>query len=133
MCKSMTKDQFETKLKEVYNGAVTPLTAYVNERAVMVYKCNDCGVSFFGKAGHMLGKKHQQHLCNMPYGNKNGERTIHVSSIKKHKKKDNKQAVNVAVQLEEMIWNDFSYKEIAQVLQVNPVIIKDYFENEGLI
>ncbi|RHW36676.1 adenylate kinase [Lysinibacillus yapensis] len=128
----MNKEQFETKLSEIYGGTVTPLTAYVNPHAVMVCKCNKCGVSFFSKAGHMLGKQHQQHLCNMPYGDKNGERLEHVSARHKAKgkKKDQQALLN---KVNEMIWEDYSYQQIAQELKVNPNILKHYFKSEGLI
>ncbi|MBP1081925.1 AraC-like DNA-binding protein [Bacillus capparidis] len=33
----------------------------------------------------------------------------------------------------EKIFNDYSYRDIAKELQVNPKIIKDYFISEGLI
>ncbi len=129
---TLNREQFETKLNEVYKGAVKPLTAYYNERAVMVYKCNDCGVSFFGKPNHMVGKKHQQHLCNMPYGDKDGTRLDHVGGKNKPRsnKSDNKK---LEKQIEELIWNDYSYQQIAKELKVNPDIIKDYFKSEGLI
>ena len=127
------KELFETKLNEVYNGTVTPVTAYVNNRAVMVFNCSQCGYTFFGKAGRIVGKEHQQHLCNMPYANSSGERMEHVGSRHKARKKSEKQQQAVIDKVNTMIWNDCTYKEIASELKVNPKILKDYFISEGLL
>ncbi|WP_239421745.1 adenylate kinase [Bacillus sp. CGMCC 1.16541] len=130
MNKGMNRKQFEAKLNDNYSGAVTPLTNYINERAVMVFQCKECQLKFFGKPSHMVGKEHQRHLCHHPYGDRNGTRVQHI--IGKHKVKKKQQPVNLE-QLNEMIWNDYSYKQIAEKLTVNPKLIKDYFKSEGLI
>jgi len=126
----MNRIEFETKLNEAYNGAVKPLNKYVSKQVVLCFKCSDCGLVFFGKPSHMVGKEHQQHKCNYPYGDKNGERLSSVGFKKKPTKK--KESFNID-QLNEMIWNDYTWQQIASELKVNPILVKDYFEKEGLI
>jgi hypothetical protein len=129
MSKEMNSLEFKAKLKEIYNGAVVPLTNYVNPRSTLVFQCSICRVSFFGKPSHIVGKEHQRHSCNMPYGDKDGERLFKVGGKNKTKKKE---TLNVN-QFYNLVWNDYTYKEIAQELKINPNIVKDYFEKEGLI
>jgi hypothetical protein len=128
----MNRSEFETKLNEVYSGAVKPLTNYVNEIAVLCLKCSDCGLVFFGKPSHLVGKDYQRHSCHKPYGNAYGERTSSVSSIRTTKKVKKKNKFDLD-QLNKMVWEDYTYQQIASELKINPVIIKDYFEKEGLI
>jgi hypothetical protein len=45
----MNRKQFEDKLKDIYRGAVTPLTNYINEHATLCFECEKCGLIFFGK------------------------------------------------------------------------------------
>lgn len=132
------KELFESKLNSIYKGAVTPVTAYLNAHSTMVFKCSDCGVSFFGKGSHMLGKEHQRHVCNMPYGDYHGLRLATVPkrgdgvTRSRGKKKPKENGKKRAELFHEMIWNDHTPQEIAKTLQVNPAIIKNYFEREGL-
>lgn len=129
----MNQLEFETRLNEVYKGAVKPLNRYVSKYAVLCFKCESCGLVFFGRPSSMVGKESQRHLCNFPYGDKHGARTSHVNNARQNKtKKKKKESFNID-QLNEMVWNDHSPHEIAQKLQVNPKIIKDYFKDEGLI
>lgn len=129
----MNRLEFETKLYAVYGGTVTPLTSYVNECAVMVFQCTECNYKFFGKAVYMVGKKHQLHKCHKPYGDKNGERLDRVSSVNKVRKSKKKDQQAILAKINSLIWNDYTYQQIAQELKVNPNIIKDYFKSEGLI
>lgn len=73
----------------------------------------------------------------MPYGTHSGERKANVSSFKSHnskrskkKKKDND--LNIKL-LNKMIWEDYTYRQIAKELNINPNIVRDYFKSEGLI
>lgn len=125
------KELFEAKLNEAYSGAVVSLTSYVNPRAVLVFHCKDCGISFFGRPSHMVGRKSQRHECGMPLGDSKGERFASVSSPSIHKKKNNSKEIEK--QIEEMIWCDYSWKAIASELKVNPAIIHDHFKAMGLI
>lgn len=125
----MNRSEFETKLNEVYSGAVKPLNRYVNKHATLCFHCESCGLKFFGKPSQMVGKDHQQHLCNMPYGDKNGERLGRVGARNKTKKKE---TLNIE-HLNKMIWEDYTYQQIASELKINPDIVKDYFKQEGLI
>ncbi|MEY8191098.1 hypothetical protein AB4X15_15765 [Peribacillus simplex] len=79
----------------------------------------------------MVGKEHQRHACYMPYGTVYGERFLSVSAVKKNKKKK-KEILNID-QINKMIWEDYTYQQIAQELKINPNIVKDHFEKEGLI
>lgn len=126
----MNRSEFEARLKKTYKGAVQSLNKYVNNHATLCFKCSDCGLVFFGKPIHMIGKEYQQHKCNYPYGDKNGERLSSVGFKKKPTKK--KESFNID-QLNKMIWEDYTWQQIASELKINPVIVKDYFEKEGLI
>lgn len=129
----MNRSEFEARLKVTYDGAIIPLNAYTNENAVACFKCNKCGLVFFGKASHLVGKEHQQHRCRLPYGDRNGTRKAHVKGVYKTKKKSARQQQAILDNFNSMVWNDFTYQQIAQELKVNPLIIKDHFEREGLI
>lgn len=135
--KHKDKDKaFQKELDKVYNGTVTALTHYVNDSCSMTFKCNDCGLIFFGKAGHIISdKEHQRHVCGMPYSTIYGERYASVSAVKPNikTKGGKKQAKKQAELFDQLIWQDYSYKEIAKELQVNPKMVKDYFISEGLI
>jgi hypothetical protein len=128
----MNRSEFDAKLHEIYSGTVKPLNNYINERATICFKCTSCGLKFFGKPTHIVGKGHQRHCCHKPYGNAYGERTGNVSTVKNTKKakKDGKLEIDL---VNKMIWEDYTYQQIAQELQVNPKIIKDHFISEGLI
>jgi hypothetical protein len=124
---------YQNRLDSIYGGTVTALISYVNDKSTMTCKCNSCGLVFFGKAGHIVGKDHQRHECGMPYGTVEGERFHSVSAIKqKRTKKSKKPSIDVK-QFQELIWNDNTPEQIAKELQINPNIIKDYFVTEGLI
>ncbi|MCM3246537.1 adenylate kinase [Cytobacillus firmus] len=123
---------FQDNLDQVYGGTVNALTHYVNNHCSMTYKCNSCGLVFFGKAGHIISDKvHQRHECGMPYGTVEGERFATVSS--KHKRKGKNLSKQREQQFFDMLWNDYTPQEIASKLKVNPNIIKEYFIKEGLI
>ncbi|MGD7091221.1 hypothetical protein ACQCTA_00785 [Bacillus subtilis] len=74
----MNRSEFEAKLNKTYDGAVRPLNSSINQRATVCFKCEKCGLVYFGKPFHMVGKDHQRHVCGVPYGDKNGERLQHV-------------------------------------------------------
>lgn len=129
------KALYQQRLDKVYNSAVVALNDYINPKAVIVHKCTDCGLVFFGKPSHMVGKEHQRHSCNLPYGTASGERKATVSTIKDGKAKRSKMK-NKEIDMEllnKMIWEDYSYKKIASELNINPNIVRDYFKSEGLI
>ncbi|AOZ89326.1 adenylate kinase [Bacillus xiamenensis] len=127
----MNRTEFEAKLNEVYKGAVKPLTSYVSEHATLVFQCDKCGLKFFGKPNHMIGKEHQQHKCNYPYGDINGERFQIVSSSRNKRKKNSSKATSE--RFYEMVINDYTPKEIAKELDIPLVLVMDYFNKEGLI
>ena len=127
----MNKAEYETKLKEIYNGAVKPLNTYLNEHSSMLFHCDKCGVDFFGKAGHMVGKKHYRHACGMPYGNLFGERLLNVGG--RHTKRKTSNAKIDLELFKNLVWDDYTPQQVAQKLKVNPNIIIDYFKKEGLI
>ena len=123
---------YQAQLDKVYGtGMITPLSPYLNERASMRFFCVKCGTEFFNKAGYMIGKDSRRHICTLPYGDFYGNRLSQVSS--KHHKKKKKDSVNMGNRLYEMIIEDFTYQQIAKELGVNPVLIKDHFQKEGLL
>lgn len=132
--KYLAKDQsYQDALDRVYGGTITALSHYNTSHCSMSFKCNSCGLVFFGKARHMISdKEHQRHECGKVYGTVYGERYLSVSSIKTRRKVKNLSKQREQ-QFYEMIWNDYSPQEIAQELKVNPNIIKEYFIKEGLI
>jgi hypothetical protein len=122
---------YQNRVDKVYGGTVTALTHYVNDNCSMTFKCNSCGIVFFGNAGHTVGNdKNQHHECGVPLGDKHGNRLS--ASGGKGNRKSKKPSIDVK-QFQEMIWNDFTPEQIAKEFQINPNIIKDYFIEEGLI
>jgi NACalpha-BTF3-like transcription factor len=122
--------EYQALLDKRYpEGRIKPIEKYINNHSSILHHCNKCGQDFFGKPIYMLGEDHQKHVCTMPYGDKDGERLEKVGGRYKSKKKN---TLN-ADQFYNMVWNDYTYKEIAKKLQVNPDIIEYYFKEEGLI
>ncbi|MEX6700191.1 adenylate kinase [Peribacillus frigoritolerans] len=124
---------FQKELDKVYGGTVKPLTSYVNERATLVFHCSGCGINFFGRPSYMVGENaNQRHRCHRPYGTTHGKSTSSSVSAVSTRSKKKKASLDIA-ELDRMVWEDYSYQQIAKELQVNPKIIKDYFIREGLI
>lgn len=111
-------------------GRIQPIEKYINNHSSILHHCNKCGTDFYGKPVYMLGEDHQKHVCTMPYGDKDGKRLSSVRGKQTSRKKKNTLNVN---QFYSMVWNDYTYKEIAQEFIINPNIIKEYFKAEGLI
>lgn len=126
----MNKIAFETKLSEVYDDTIQPLQPYLNDHAVLVFKCTKCGLKFFARPSHLICEEHQQHLCNKPLGDQYGERLKNVSG--RHRAKNKKSTLNFD-HFNSMIKKGYSYQQVAQELQVYSKIIKDHFEAEGLL
>ncbi|MDN4142197.1 adenylate kinase [Bacillus velezensis] len=126
----MNRSEFEAKLNKAYDGAVRPLNSSINQRATVCFKCEKCGLVFFGKPFHMVGKDHQRHVCGVPYGDKNGERLQHAGGRRKSKKKEPSITID---QFKKLVWEDYTPQQIAQKMQVNPKIVIYYFKHEGLI
>jgi hypothetical protein len=126
----LNKVEFETRLGEVYNGAIKPVTTYINDRATMYFKCEKCGVEFFGKASHMVGKEHQQHKCNYPYGDIRGERLKGVGSRHNHKRNRNNKidGAKLVAKLDKLLKEGCPYWEIRKQTGVDIQIIKCYAE-----
>src|SRR4051812_17203313 len=57
---------FETRLNKAYGGTILPLTTYINDRAVMKFKCSECSKIFFARPSYLLYVDHQKHVCNKP-------------------------------------------------------------------
>ena len=131
----MDKLEYEARLNKDYGGTITPVTRYTNQHATMLFHCDKCGADFYNKARYMIGKDHQKHICTMPYGDSFGTRLQHASSSKmvSHKRRKKEYPNKIAQRLYQMIIEDYTPKQIAQELQVNPNIIKDHFKAEGLI
>lgn len=125
----MNRLEYEEKLKEVYNGAVEPLRKYLNLHSTMKFYCNKCGVAFYGKAGHIIGKDHQRHECGLPYGDRDGNR-FHVWSNKNKKSKKNVKidGVKLVAQLDELLNEGQPYQTIRNKTGVDIHLI-DYYAN----
>jgi hypothetical protein len=123
--------EYQALLDKRYSkGRIQPIEKYINNHSSILHHCNKYGIEFYGKPVYMLGEDHQKHVCTMPYGDREGERLSSVSGKQKPRKKKN--TLNVD-QFYSMVWNDYTYKEIAQAFKINPNIIKEYFKAEGLI
>lgn len=135
--KKSTNQAFQQALDKVYGGTVTPLNAYLNERAVLLFHCDKCGMDFYNRPSHMLGKHSQRHVCTMPYGDRYGNRFAYVASrggtVKKKNTGKKKHEVNVAERLTVLIEQDYTYSQIAKELGLNPALVKYHFQKEGLI
>lgn len=134
--KQSTNQAFQQALDMAYNGEVKPLSTYINERAVLLFHCDKCGMDFYNRPSHMLGKHSQRHVCTLPYGDYFGNRFSQVSNRggtgrKKTGKK--KHEVNLGDRLTALIEQDYTYSQIAKELGVNPGLIKYHFQKEGLI
>lgn len=134
--KESPKELYQKALDRVYGGAVRPLNAYLNERAVLLFHCDKCGTEFYNRASHMVGRYSQRHVCTMPYGDWCGNRfsqTYNRGGTGRKKTGKKKHEVNVAERLTAMIEQDYTYSQIAKELGVNPGLIKYHFQKEGLI
>jgi len=125
------KELYLKELYKAYNGTVTPLNTYLNERATMLFFCKKCETEFFNRGDYMVGKDSRRHVCTLPYADQYGTRLSHVSTV--HYKRKKKKSVNVGDQLYQMILEDYTYQQIAKELGLNPVLVKDHFQKEGLI
>lgn len=134
--KESPKEIYQKALDEVYGGTVTLLSTYLNQHATMRFFCDKCGMDFYNRPSHMLGKHSQRHVCTMPYGDRCGNRFSYVSNRggtgrKKTGKK--KHEVNFGDRLTALIEQDYTYSQVAKELGVNPGLIKYHFQKEGLI
>ena len=130
----LNKVEFEAKLNEVYDGAVKPLNPYLNERAIICFHCTACGLKFFNKPIYMVGRESQRHVCSMPYGDSRGLRLGVVPKRGDSHGKGKKKYDNIDIDLlNKMVWEDYTYQQIAKEFQVKPLIIQDHFKAEGLI
>ncbi|WLR56510.1 adenylate kinase [Mesobacillus subterraneus] len=126
----MNKQEYEAKINKTYNGAVKVISPYLNHHSSMKFHCSKCNTVFYNKAGYMLGKDHQKHICTMPYGTAHGERLLKVRSSKQNRTRKTR---DISKRIYQMIIEDYTYKEIASEIKVNSVIIRDHFIAEGLI
>ncbi|OJH18924.1 hypothetical protein BLX88_10925 [Bacillus obstructivus] len=106
------------------------MESYINPCASLIHYCKRCGVEFYGKPSHMLGKDSQKHLCTLPYGDCHGERLSrvkrnYISKGKKNKNAD-KQGTELANKLDELINQGLSTLIIRQQTGVEPRIIEYY-------
>jgi hypothetical protein len=123
--------EYQALLDKRYpEGRIQPIEKYINNHSSILHHCSKCGADFFGKPIYVLGEEHQKHLCTIPYGDQFGERLSSVHGKHKPRKKKNTLSVD---QFNSMVWNDYTYKEIAQAFKINPSKIKEYFKAEGLI
>jgi hypothetical protein len=126
----MNQLEFATKLNEAYKGTVQPLNKYLNKHAVISFHCTSCGLKFFNSPKYMVGKDHQRHACNMPYGDSYGGRTKSVSSLNIHKKNKakNVDGEKLADTLDGFLKEDRSFHEIRTKTGLNLNLIRFYKE-----
>lgn len=113
-------EEYQKALDSVYQGRVKPYDRYINPNATLVHYCSGCKRRFYGRPKWMLGR--YPHVCF-------GKPTQQNRTVSKSKKE-------TIIGWHEFCWmvqEDLSYQEIAQKMGVNPDIIKEYFESEGLI
>ncbi|MDM5334967.1 adenylate kinase [Ureibacillus composti] len=123
---------YQSNLNEIYGGSVIVRNRnLLNLNRTMRYFCTSCKSEFYGKGIGMIGQDHQRHQCYRPYGVVGEERGLHVLG-KRFASVKGGQPFDESI-FYEIIWNDFSPTEIASKLKVNPTIVKEYFQREGLI
>ncbi|EJS16925.1 adenylate kinase [Bacillus cereus VDM062] len=127
----MDKLEYKARLNNAYGGAVTPVTRYINEHATICFHCDKCGAEFYNRAGYMIGKDSQRHVCTLPYGDRNGDRTYGRNT--RSNKRKGKSSVATGKQFYSMVINDYTPNEIAKELSIPHWMVMDYFEAEGLI
>lgn len=60
----LSKDElYQKALDRVYGGSVVPLERYINAKATLIHKCNECGKEFYSRPGWLLAKQDQRHVC----------------------------------------------------------------------
>ncbi|MGM0922860.1 MAG: hypothetical protein ACQEWW_16875 [Bacillota bacterium] len=122
---------YNMALDKQYNGTVTALEKYINQRASLLHHCSNCGIQFYGKPKFMLGNDHQKHICTLPYGDSFGNRFAYVGNSKQtHKKKKGKKinGVELAKELDELITQKVNPLQIRSKTGVDLQIIKYYKE-----
>jgi len=125
-------EEYQAKLNEIYGGSVVLKDRnLLNLNRTMRLFCRKCESEFYGKGIGMIGQDHQRHQCYRPYGVVGEERGFHVVG-KRYATAKGGQPFDENI-FYEMVWNDFSPSEIASKLRVNPTIVKEYFQREGLI
>lgn len=129
----MDKLEYEARLNNAYGGAVTPVTRYINEHATICFHCDKCGAEFYNRAGYMIGKASQRHVCTLPYGDKFGTRLTKVGHTKISSHKRNKKPSVTGKQFYNMVINDYTPNEIAKKLDIPYQMVLDYFKDQGLI
>ncbi|MTH53526.1 hypothetical protein GKZ89_08855 [Bacillus mangrovi] len=114
---------YQAQLDQVYQGTVQPVERFINLNANILHYCSECDSEFYA-AGKYLLNPHKEHVCY----------TINGAGSNKHK------VVKKSIKPDEfigrfnfMVWNDYSWRKIAQELGINPKIVKSYFEEEGLL
>lgn len=128
------KKLYQSKLDKVYNGAVVALNSYVNPNAVLAHKCHDCGLVFFNAPKCMLGPEYQRHVCNKPYGDKDGVRLSRPRYDKRLTKKKGKET-DVLKEIDKLLEQGLSISVIAGKVKLNKQVIQfyvDYKEQQRL-
>lgn len=130
---SLSKEDFERRLKEKYNDTLKPLKPFISDRITMCFKCNQCGLIFFARSSYLLEIESQSHICGMPYGSMTGERVSQVINGKskrkkkyKPKKKADKENPYLKQEVDQLLAEGVTAAKIATKFGVNPNIIKDY-------
>ncbi len=114
-------EEYQKALDAIYQGKVKPYDRYINPNATLVHRCSQCKSKFYARPSWLIDGV-QPHVCyKPPAGGKSG-------NVKLKKVKD-----TTWDEFQQMVWNDYTYREIAKKMGVNREIIEDYFRTEGLI
>lgn len=128
-----SEKEYHEILHKEYVGTVTALERYINPRAVILHHCSKCEQEFYAKPMWLVRKDSQRHVCNMPYGDKNGVRNLYVSSRgATNKKAKRKLPESVKQQIIKLAKQGISIKRIAKQLNISDGSVRYHIKKAGL-
>jgi hypothetical protein len=128
--------EVQKKLDKVY-GTVIPIERHVNDRASLLFYCLACQQQFYGSTRLLLNKESQKHICYYPYGDQNGNRSMHVSNKGGSKPKTTKaqQQKLLAKRRQrtiELNEQGLTIQEIGKHLGISGATVSKYLKQAGL-
>lgn len=115
---------YQAVLDGLFDRKIIVVDRYLNENASTIFFCRECKNRFYAK-GAFLTSGIQPHVC---FSGKFNPYSSAPNTTKLKKVKD-----ATWDEFQTMVQADLTFQEIAKKMQVNPVIIKTYFEVEGLL
>lgn len=116
--------EHQAVLNGLFDRKIIVVDRYLNDHASTLFFCRECKNRFFAKPKFLISGI-QPHVCF------SGKTNPYSSAPKIPKLKKVKDAT--WNEFQQMVQEDLTFHEIARKMQVNPSIIKTYFEIEGLI